>query len=210
LLADIGSGEYRDEFLSGEEAIRSEYKDSFRSGVRMRISPASGFQVGLGVAHTHADGDPGYNYKITHTGGGIDSTRDVPTDSDLKVLAIELQIGGYAPLGGSRGRSYFYAGMGPTLYRVEESASMDFLEFKDDSVVRQGRRREELVKWRIGADLRLELGYVLFDKMPIGVATQFSFISWKAEKDKSLTLDWIDQDYFAVMSFSLTLGYSFY
>lgn len=103
-----------------------------------------------------------------------------------------------------------YLGLGPTVYRVEESAAIASFEFKDDNVVGDGHRTDKLVRWRVGADLRLEGGYLLLGRIPLALNVGLSIVPWKAEKVKSLTLDWVEEDYFTVEYFGLTVGYSFY
>lgn len=101
VLIDIGGGLPNDEYFSGEKGIRDDYKVlGFRYGARLRVSPTDMLQIGFGVVHTRADGDPQCNYKIFHSQGDTDSTRDIPTDSNLEILALELQLGAYIPIGG--------------------------------------------------------------------------------------------------------------
>ncbi len=189
--------------------MHEEYKHGgFRSGAMLRICPIGSFQVGLGASHSHVDGEPQYNYKITYTEGDVDSSRDIPTDSDIKILAIDLHAGQYFPF--SEGYGSFTWSIGPTLFHVEESAQIHFVEFDDHNVVREDKRRDEIRKWRVGGGARLELCYLAGGQVPIGISTGISVIPWKGKYKESLTLDWIEHDAFVLFYAGLTLGYSFF
>jgi hypothetical protein len=215
VLIDLGAGRPADQYWSDETAISDEYKGigdgyGFRYGTRVRFSPADYFQVGFGLFQTGVDGEPQYNYKIVHSGGDTDSTRHIPTNSHLRILALELQFGAYIPINEPDWNGYVYLGAGPSVYRVREKADMDFFEFKDDNVVLEGRRTAELVRWRVGADLMMEFGLFVSGGVHLTANIGLSVIPWKAEQDKSLTMDWADEDFFTLEYLSLSIGYSFY
>jgi hypothetical protein len=192
-----------------EEDLQDEYEHGgFRPGIRLRACPAGSFQVGLGFGRVHCSGDPQFNFVITDPGGGVDSTKDIPSDSEIDLIVIELQAGQYIPLDGGVG--YFAWSIGPTLFRVKEEAHIDFHDFVDDNVIRSGERRDELVRWKVGADARVGLKHVGDRRIPLGVTLGVSVIPWEGENDKSLTLDWTDSKVFVVFYFGVTLGYSFY
>jgi hypothetical protein len=56
----------------------------------------------------------------------------------------------------------------------------------------------------------MEFGLMLDDHVHLALNLGVSFIPWKVEMNKSTTLDWVDQDFFAEEYIGLAIGYSFY
>lgn len=155
-------------------------------------------QLSSGVGFARADGDPKVVYETP-------SIFDEPLDSRLDILSIELQIGQHLVTGG--GRTSFTWGIGPTVFRVKESADIAFTEFEDGIEVARGVRTDTITKWKLGFDARISVQHASGGRFPIGVVTGFSFVPWDSSEEESLALDWLGKDYFFTYQLGITFGY---
>jgi len=164
-------------------------------GMVHMVTPSS-FQVGAGVGYARGHGNPTVVYETS-------SLFDEPLDSDLYILSLELQAGQHILM--DDGDSFAW-GIGPTLFKVKESAEIAYTEYEDGQPGRPGIRTDTLTRWVLGFEGRVALLHSLSGKYPIGVVTGFSIIPWDSKQEASLTLDWLDRSYFATYQLGLTWG----
>jgi len=171
----------------------------FRGMLHLRTS--STFQVGAGVGYARGHGNPGVVYDSP-------SIFEEPLDSDLYILSLELQAGQHILLGAPRLGSFLW-GIGPTLFKVKESAEIAYTEYDDGQPGRSGIRTDTNTRWVLGFEGRMVLARLVEDKYPLGFVAAFSFIPWDSNQKESLTLDWLERDYFFTIHLGLTFGVFF-
>lgn len=182
--------------LFTDEALSEEYgQDSWGVGLTGGAILSKSIAVDARVSYIHGDGTPMYKYV------GPAST-DWPLGSDIDVLGMGIQIGQFIP----HNEVYFAYGFGPSVFNVKESATIG----EYDGETRTGTRTDELSEWRFGATVRAEAGWLAAGVVPIGVFFDFSWISWEASEEKSLTLDYLDASGIYIVSFGLRVGYLFF
>ncbi len=181
-----------------QKAVREEYNESaYRIGIEAGAFLPRSMKLGLSAGFLHANGMPLYDY----TDGTI---TDSPQESDLDIFSMGLSFGQSIPFRGGSG--FFSYGLGPALFMVRESA---LIHVYDNSSL-TGARTDELTKWKGGAEVLIAAGGLLGDRVPLSVQARFAFIPWKAEEEKSLTLDYLGTENVAFFSFGISVGfYSF-
>ena len=142
-------------------------------------------------------GSPQYDYVI---GNKTDS----PQDSDLKVFNLGIGVGQLYSFAGGRG--FFTWSIGPTLYKVNESTKID-MYINDDLV---GHRTDEISVWKMGADLKIEIGGAPVDRFLLALYTRVSVVPWESNQEKSLTLDYLGHNSFTYYCIGLSIGTAFY
>jgi len=178
-----------------QTTIEEEYKESaYRIGVETAVFLPRSIKLGLCVDYLHANGTPLYDYAA---GAAIDS----PQESDLDILSIGLRIGQSITFAGMP--VFFSYGLGPALFMVQESAFISTYEGDDWT----GTRTDELSKWKGGGEAVISIGGVLGDRFPLSFQTRFAVIPWKGEGEKSLTLDFLERDYIAFITFGVGIGF---
>ena len=184
-------------YLAGPREVREEYEDGgLRFGLGAVITPASSFQMTLGFGYGEAPGEPLYDYETA-------TTIDSPYDSRLQIFDASLRFGQYtAPHGG---RTRLYWGLGPALYWVKESADIEI--FSASTGLPLGERQEEHSWVRFGADLALGLSYEVTSRLHFGALVRGIWVSWDAEAQESLTLDFIGDKSLAGFGIGLSLAY---
>ena len=157
------------------------------------------FQTGLGVTYARANGDPLYNYETP-------TLIDCPVDSRIDILGIVVPFG--QTLWQHEGKSYFLWSVGPGIYRVHETAEIDFSEMDDGEVVRTGRRTDSMTGWRGGVDVKIGMKGMAWGMIPIGASGGIGLIRWKPHQVQSMTLDWLDTNWLMRGYFGVSVGYS--
>jgi hypothetical protein len=177
------------------EALREEYKTrNFEAGAEVGFFLTRSINIDLLFGYTHADGSPQYKYV------GPTST-DWPLISDLYILGFGAQAG--QMLTNSEGTVYFKYGLGPSVFSVKEEASIAVYEGE----TRTGTRTDELAEWKVGAEAVIEGGWIAARRIPIGGYIRFSWIPWKGNGEKSLTLDYLDSSSIFMFNFGISVGY---
>lgn len=185
--------------MFGNSMIREEYKSSFRVGAETRFLFVHSIQLDLSFGYSHSNGDPQYDY-VTST------TRESPVDSDLDIWSIGARVGQLFGVPTSYGYFFFSYDLGPTVFNVSERATLEIYEGRDLT----GARKDELSESEIGAEAKVEFTGVIDGKFSIGAHTRFSWIPWDANEEKSLTLDYLNDDSIYVFNFGISIGYMFY
>jgi len=179
------------EFSSTE--ISDEYKNScWGLGVETGLFLTRSINVGILFDYIHANGTPLYKYVGP-------TTTDWPLTSDLDVLRFGAQFGQLLRLNAW----YFEYGIGPAVFRVKESASIAVY----DGLIRQGTRTDELSAWKFGAAAGIGTGWLAGGIVPLGLSIRFSWIPWEGERNKSLTLDYIEDDSIFMVHLGISVGY---
>lgn len=168
-------------FYIGPDDVSEEYGGGWRVALQgfKRIGRAG--RVVLSVGYSGAGGDPKFNY-VTPT------QVDYPQNSLLQIVDLGTSAGFDLRLGA---KSDLRFAIGPTLSWVHESANMNYDTLQGGVVVDSGHRDESLQAWRIGGQFSMDLGHRLNTGYRIGVLIRAFAISWEAESQKSLTLDFI-------------------
>lgn len=164
------------------------------------MMPVRSLQIGLGAGYARGHGNPKFVYETPYL-------FDEPLDSDLYILSLELQFGQLILL--DEGDSFIW-GIGPTAFKIKESAEIAYTEYEDGTPGRSGIRTDTMERWVLGWEGRIALVHTVKGKYPIGVVTGFSFIPWDSQQEESLTLDWLNHNYFFTYQLGLTWGVSFF
>jgi hypothetical protein len=179
------------EFSSKE--ISDEYKNScWGAGVETGLFLTRSINVGVLFDYVHANGAPLYKY----IGGTL---TDWPLASDLDVLHFGARFGQLLRLNAW----YFEYGVGPAVFHVKESASIAVY----DGLIRQGTRTDELSAWKFGASGGIGTGWLAGGIVPLGLSIRFSWIPWEGEREKSLTLDYLEDDSIFMVHLGISVGY---
>jgi hypothetical protein len=178
-----------------EEALREEYKShNWETGAEAGFFLTRSINIDLLFGYTHADGSPQYKYVSP-------ASTDWPLISDIDILSFGAQAG--QMLTGTEGTIFFKYGLGPSVFNVKEEASIGVYEGE----TRTGTRTDELAEWKIGAEAVIEGGWIAAGKIPIGGYIRFSWIPWKGNEEKSLTLDYLDDSGIFMFNFGISVGY---
>lgn len=184
-------------YLTGPREVREEYEyGGLRGAFCAVMTPASSFQVTLGLGYGEEIGEPLYDYETA-------TTIESPHDSRLQMFDVGLRFGQYTPLGGGRARVYW--GMGPAFYWVKESADIDITAAATGLPL--GQRTEEHSWSRFGADAAIGFSYEVGSRFHLGGLVRGIWVSWDAEGKESLTLDWIGDKSLAGFGIGLSLAY---
>lgn len=179
-----------------DEGLSEEYGgESWGFAVGVGAILAKSIAIDARFSYFHGDGLPQYKYV------GPTST-DWPLVSDIDVMGIGVHLGQFIRLD----RAYLAYGAGPSAFNVKESALIG--EYEGET--RIGERTDEINEWRFGASVRIEGGFVVAGVVPIGASIDFSWISWDAAEEKSLTLDYLDSSGIYVIGFGIRVGYLFF
>ena len=180
------------------EAIREEYKQqSWATGIETGFFLTRSINVGFLFGYLHADGTPQYKYESP-------TSMDWPLVSDLYILNFGAQVGQLLIV--STGNAYFMYGIGPAVFSVKEKASIAVYE----GDIRKDTRTDELSQWKFGAEAKIEGGLVAAGRLPIGGYVRFSWIPWKSNSEKSLTLDYLESNSISIFNFGISVGYLFF
>jgi hypothetical protein len=179
--------------------LNEEYNSSFRVGAETRFLFVHSIQVDLSFGYSHSNGEPQYDYV---TG----NVREAPTDSNLDIWSIGARVGQLFAFPTGNNYFFFSYDLGPTVFNVRESATLEVYEGKEMT----GTREETLSEWKIGGEVKLEVGSIIKGQFPISFHTRFSVIPWTANEEKSLTLDFLNDNAIYVLNFGLSFGYMFY
>jgi hypothetical protein len=183
------------------EAIREEYREkSWATGFEAGFFLTRSINVGVLFGYLHGDGTPQYEYKSPTS-----TWRDWPLVSDLDILSFGAQ-GGQLLVIGNNGTAYFMYGIGPAVFSVREKASIAVYEGN----IRKDTRIDKLSEWKFGAEAKIEGGLVAAGRIPIGGFVRFSWIPWKSNSEKSLTLDYLDSSSISVFNIGISVGYLFF
>lgn len=193
LLADLSVPVF------GNTMLNEEYKNGFRVGAESRFFFVHSLQVDLSFGFSHSNGEPQYEYVTP-------SVRESPVDSDLDIWSIGARAGQLFAF--PAGESYFFISydIGPVVFNVRESATLELYEGKELT----GTRKDKLSEWKLGGDLKIEIGSIVKGKFPLSAHTRFSVIPWDSKEEKSLTLDFLNDNSIYVFNFGVSFGYMFY
>jgi len=185
--------------MFGNRMLREEYKSSFRLGAESRFFFVHSIQVALSYGFSHSNGTPQYDY-LTST------TREAPIKSDLDIWSIGARVGQLLATPTSYGYFFFAYDLGPTVFNVNERATLEIYEGR----VLKGTSEDKLSEWKIGGEAKIELAGVIKGKFSVGAHARFSVIPWDSKEEKSLTLDFLNDNSIYVFNFGVSLGYMFY
>ncbi len=175
------------------EAIDEEYSGSAGGGgIEAGLFLTRSINIGLLFNYAHANGTPLYKYVG-------ETLTDWPIASDLNVLHFGAQFGQLLRIN----TWYFDYGVGPAVFLAKESASIDVY----DGLIRQGMRTDELSKWKFGASAGIGTGWLAGGRVPLGVSIRVSWMPWEAEREKSLTLDYLEDDSIYIVNLGLSVGF---
>ena len=166
-------------------------------GGAIKFLPMRVLLIDASFGYTHIGGAPQFDYVI---GNKIDS----PQESDLSIFSLGLGAGQLYSFAGGKG--FFTWSIGPSLYKVNESAKIDM--YIDDDLV--GHRTDEISVWKLGADVKIEVGGAPIDRFLLALYTRVSIVPWESKEEKSLTLDYLGHNNFTFFSFGLSIGTAFY
>jgi hypothetical protein len=201
LLADFsitqfGNGPLREEYHY-EKGDSGGHNLGYSFGGAIKYLPTRILLIDASFGYTFIDGNPQYEYVI---GNKTDS----PQDSDLSIFNLSIGVGQLYSFAGGKG--FFTWNIGPTLYKVNESAKIDM--YIDDDLV--GDRTEEISVWKLGADVKLEVGGAPIDRLLLAFYTRVSVVPWDSKEEKSLTLDYLGHSSFTYFRIGLSIGTAFY
>lgn len=197
ILLDLGVPFFTDDKLHAEYSKYSGHGWAGSVGVTTRLFMVHALQVNAGVSYMLSDGVPQYDYVIG-------STTESPTDSELEVWSFRVGFGQAYPLT-SGGGGFFLWEVSPSVFYVEESADIDIVENK----VVTGTRTDELSEWKGGLQARIEIGGGLRPVF-ISLHSSFSIFPWHSNYEKSLTLDFLEENYIDFFEVGVTIGYGFF
>jgi hypothetical protein len=180
------------------EPLSGEYDGrGFQGKGMLHLLTSGSLQVGLGVGFTDARGEPVAVYDTP-------SLFDEPQSSKINMFSIEFQAGQRLVFG--TGLTSFTWGIGPTIYRVKESAEINHTEFEEGEEIGSGTRTDTMTGWTWGFDARISVEYAIHGDGPLGISTGVSFVRWDSKQEESLSLDWLEKDYFITYQLGVTFG----
>jgi hypothetical protein len=184
--------------IFADEEINEEYGwNLFRIGAEGRSYFAHSLHLDFFFSYAHSNGDPQFNYEI----GAITES---PSNSMLDIWSFGVRFG---QLYSIRKSPWFILwGVGPAVFNLEESADITIIE---NGVV-TGERTDELSRWKVGGELRFEVGRMIGGRVPVSANMMLSVFPWDSEEQKSLTFDFAEREGIVFFGFGISVGYNFF
>lgn len=187
LLTGLSYPLFRNSLIS-EEYI----KNTFRVGAEFGLFVTESISIDLSIGYLYSIGIPQYDYVVSDI---IDS----PLESRLRIRNYGIQFGQSFTLNNIM---FFRYGIAPTLFDVREDAWIR----EYDNGVHVGGRAEELAAYKVGGELKVATGFIIARNFPVGICVRYCFIPWRADEEKSLTLDYLDANNISLFSFGISVG----
>ncbi|MCK5405991.1 MAG: hypothetical protein KAJ37_00995, partial [Candidatus Krumholzibacteria bacterium] len=133
----------------------------------------------------------------------IGAITESPSNSMLEIWSFGVRFG---QLYSIYRRGFILWGVGPAVFNLKESADIAIIE---NGVV-TGERTDELSRWKVGGEFRLEAGRMVGGRVPISANMMLSVFPWDSEQQKSLSFDFTERNSIDFLSIGISVGYNFF